>query len=275
MMRTSQLSWLTIVFTAVPCAAQIDDRAELFSGHARDKAEARIRDVREKTGKQIMILTLAHAPDEFKKQFNLDDTGQLKEAFDKYARERMAKANADGICLLICQDPQHIQVIVTKDTESLFGKWYQDHLRGRMISRFQPDNPEQHFFSALRNKLRSGSNPSAGLLETIDYINAKLDYNRPVDQTNLYLGLAIMGSMIAVWLILGIVRARLRKTTPADAGVHGADDSGRSIAVLGGGIGAVSGQWFFSHFFGRRPPAGPPHVAVDGLPPPHAEDIHG
>ena len=42
----------------------------------------------------------------------------------------------------------------------------------------------------------------------------------------------LLGMLATV--VLGVVRARLRKTTPDDAGVHGADDSGRSIAVLGG-----------------------------------------
>src|SRR5262249_13222184 len=105
-------------------------------------------------------------------------------------------------------------------------------------------------------------------------IGAKFDYNRPVDQTNMYLGLLIMAAMIGAWLVLAIFRTRLRKTTPADAGVHDADDSGRSIAVLGGGIGDVSGQWFFSRIFGRSPPE-PAHVSVEDLPPPHGEDFHG
>jgi hypothetical protein len=72
-----------------------------------------------------------------------------------------------------------------------------------------------------------------------------------------------------------MVRARLRKRGPASAGVHDADDSGRSIAVLGGGIGAVSGQWLVNRLFGRRVPDEPPRLAVEDLPPPPLEEPHG
>ncbi len=252
MRNVSRLAWLALCLAALPCAAQVDDDAKLFNDETFRQAQLRIKEIHERTGKQIMVYTLKTVPEEIKKKFDLDAPSQRKEAFDELAGKQLGKT--DGILLLICEEPRHIQIVVSESTESLFGKWYQDHLRGRMIGKFQPDNPGQHFFSALRNKLRSGPNPNAGLLESVDYIAAKLDYNRPVDQTNLYLGLGIMGGMIGAWFVLGIFRTRLRKRTPLEAGVHGADNSGRSIAVLGGGIGAVSGQWFFSRLFARHTP---------------------
>src|SRR5438128_755373 len=128
MMLTSRLAWLALALTAMPCAAQIDDQAELFSAQKREQAKTRIQEIHERTstrdksgkliapGKQIMVLTLKKVPDDIRENLNLEDAGMIKEAFDKLARERMKKANADGIHLLICQDPQHIQVTVTDGT---------------------------------------------------------------------------------------------------------------------------------------------------------------
>jgi hypothetical protein len=133
-----------------------------------------------------------------------------------------------------------------------------------MIGRFQPDSPDQNILQAARNKFRS-PNPDAGLPEAIEYIGLKLDYNRRVDQTNFYVGLAVIGAMLGVGVFLGLVRMRLRRKTPEDAGVHDADDSGRSIGVLGGGIGAVCGQWFYNHFFGAPHEPAPLPVAESKL----------
>src|SRR5437660_12190837 len=99
MMRTSRLAWLALALTALPCAAQIDDQAKLFSAQNRERAEARIQEIRERTairdksgklitpGKQIMVHTLKSAPDEIRESVNLEDAGMMKDAFDKFARE--------------------------------------------------------------------------------------------------------------------------------------------------------------------------------------------
>ena len=59
--------------------------------------------------------------------------------------------NLDGVHLLICEEPQRIEITVSDDTEKLFGPWYQRHLKKRMIGRFQPDNPDQNIFQTFRN----------------------------------------------------------------------------------------------------------------------------
>jgi hypothetical protein len=275
MVNRPWLALLTLIMTAMPCSAQITDDAGLFRAETLSQAETRIQQIREQTGKQVAVWTIKELPKERAAKINLDDAGQRKELFEELVREHIKKLDLQGVHLLVCQDPPHIGITVTEDTEALFGKWYREHLKGRMIGKFQPDNPDQHLFKALRNKLRSGPNPNAGLLEALDYVGTKLDYNRPIDQTNLYLGLVIMAGMIGAWVFLGMVRARLRKRGPASAGVHDADDSGRSIAVLGGGIGAVSGQWLVNRLFGRRVPDEPPRLAVEDLPPPPLEEPHG
>src|SRR5262249_58651952 len=90
----------------------------------------------------------------------------------------------------------------------------------------------------------------------------------PADMTRWYEGLAVMGGMLGAWVVLGLASRKLRKGTPAEAGVHHGDDSGRSIAVLGGGIGAVCGQWLVDRWSHRRQPRPvPPPIPPQGMPP--------
>lgn len=243
---------LVLLIAATSCTAQIRDDAELFKPETKQAAEKRIKQIRETTGKQIAVWTMKGVPADRTKDINLGDAGQRKKLFDEMAREQIKALHLEGIHLLICEEPRHIEITVTDDCEPLFGEWYQRHLKKRMIGKFQPDNPDQNIFQSLRNKLRTGSNPDEGLSEALDYIALKFDYNRPIDNTNFKLGGVAICGFLGFGAILGVMRSRLRTTTPHDAGVHDAESSGRSIAVLGGGIGAVTGQWMFNALFGMR-----------------------
>src|SRR5262249_10318977 len=166
-------------------------------------------------------------------------------------------------------EPRHIQVVVRPDeTEQVFTRRNQQFLRGLLVDRIQPDNPDQGGVQRLLNSMRKTRRNDDGLLAAVDYVEGKLEYNRPVDQTNWLWGVAIIGGVLVCWAFLVVVRYRLRKHTPPEAGVRVEDESGRSIAVLGGGIGAVSGQWLFDRITGRwRRPAAEATAAAGSAPP--------
>jgi hypothetical protein len=156
-------------------------------------------------------------------------------------------------------EPKVIRVAVSpKDTERVFTKRNQKFLSDLVIDRIQPDNPSQGEVQRLVNSLRKKRRNDDGLLAVVDYVAGKLESNGPVDESRFLMGLMIIGGVLCFWTLLVMVRSRLRKWTPAEAGVHLEDESGRSIAVLGGGIGAVSGQWLFNRLTRRwRRPAVP------------------
>jgi hypothetical protein len=180
------------------------------------------------------------------------------------AKEHIKELGLEGVHLLICQEPKHIEITVTADTEKWFGDWHKKQLKKRLIARFQPDNPDQNLLQEWGNKLRSGPQPNKGVLEALEYLRVALNRNRPVDQSRFYVALGVFGGVAGVGFLLAALRSRLRKTTADDAGVHDAELSGRSIAVLGGGIGAVTGQWLYRRFFGpRTAPVAVPAVAEE------------
>jgi hypothetical protein len=247
-----------------PCLAQVEDYAKLFKPKTVEEANKRIEKIREETGKQVRVLTFP----------------KLKEVFGKWAQEDIKKLeDFQGIHILICQDPLHIEITVTDDTKPMFNKRDSARLYKRLLA-MQPDNPDHSYLGKMsRAVIGSEPSPDKALLSGISYIEYYMW--RPVDQTRWYIGLSVIGGLLGVWMLLAILRARLRKRTPLEAGVHGADESGRSIGVLGGGIGAVSGQWFYDRLFAPPQPA-PTAVGADStterppeLKPPTAEDSFG
>src|SRR4051812_1193073 len=107
MLNSSGLATLTLFLAALPCAAQVKDDANLFSAETKRQAAARIRQIREQTGKEVAVWTLKEVPPELAKDVNLGDAGQRKEVFEKLAEEHIKKLHLEGVHLLICQEPQH------------------------------------------------------------------------------------------------------------------------------------------------------------------------
>jgi hypothetical protein len=274
--------FLLPLLSSAPCLAQVEDNAKLFKPKTIEEANKRIEKIREETGKQVRVVTFAKIRgDPTKLDLNLEDAGHRKKLFSEWAQDDLKKLDDfKGIHILICQEPLHIEITITDDiNKSMFSKRDRERLYKRLLA-IQPDNPDQTFRrKTWQAVFGQEPNPDDGLLSGISYI----EYNlwRPVDQTRWYIGLSVIGALLGVWLFLAILRARLRKRTPAETGVHGADESGRSIGVLGGGIGAVSGQWFYDRLF-APPPQAPASVGAESTmekpsesKPPTAEDSFG
>jgi hypothetical protein len=172
----------------------------------------------------------------------------------------------DGIYVLISLDPKAIHIVVSEGTP--FTERNRHQLYELLVDYIQPENPDQDFLQGLLGKFKKKRDNDKGLLAAVDFVEAKLIDNRPIELGNWMFGMGAMAGLLGVWMVLGMVRLRLRRTTPADAEVHDADDSGRSIAVLGGGIGAVCGEWLFGtvHSAGRSvaQTVGPPAQAPPG-----------
>ena len=224
------LAWLGC-FAAVPAVrAQVEDEAHLFHAQAIGKANQRIEEMRQRFGKTLRLETIASPPAERVRQINLGDAKMREEFFEEWIKERIAATKLDGIYVLVCLEPRYVRVAVHPDEigDTLFTEEDQKFLH-KMLDHWLV---KQH-----RN--------DDHLLIAVDYVGDKLSSHAPVAMTQWLLGLSVIGGVLCFWALLVMVRARLHKRTPAETGVRVEDESGRSIAVLGGGIGAVSGQWLF------------------------------
>ena len=233
--------------------AQVHDNAQLFQPQAVSRADERIEDMRKRFHKTLLLETFEEPPADRVKDINLNDSKMREELFEQWVKDRVAAEKVDGVYVLICMEPKAVRVAVNPDdTRAVFTKENQKRLRQMVIDRIQPDNPNQALFWRWANSVRQKRRNDDGLLDVVGYVGEKLRWNEPVDTSRFLEGLMIIAGVLCFWTLLVMVRARLRKWTPAESGVHIEDEGGRSIAVLGGGIGAVSGQWLVNSLFRRR-----------------------
>src|SRR5262249_14918099 len=147
----------------------------------------------------------------------------------------------------ICLEPRELYIKVTQAKEEFFTRRNLNNLDRLLKGKLVDDFPHRGAHWPWKKR----DNDEA-LLAGIDFIERKFDYNRPVDMTSWAGGRGAIGAARGGGAVRGGARVRPRKRTPPGAGVPPEDESGRSIAVLGGGIGAVTGQWLSALLFRRR-----------------------
>jgi uncharacterized membrane protein YgcG len=155
------LGWLVAVApvsAAVPPV--IKDDAKFFSDKARTEADAKIKEIYRDFHKDLFIETLPSVPPDKAKDVNLKDRSARERFFEEWARERFRNAGVNGIYVLICKDPPHIQVEVGNETrEKAFTVKDRDELAKILLSRFREKKYDE------------------GLREAVDFVAARLKAN--------------------------------------------------------------------------------------------------
>src|SRR5262245_56929738 len=105
--------WLTSAASADPNVAPvIKDDGKFFSDKARAEADKKIREIYGDYGRDFLVETFAEAPDDKAKDVDFKDRTARNRFFKEWARKRMEDTKVNGIYLLICKSPEHLQLEV-------------------------------------------------------------------------------------------------------------------------------------------------------------------
>jgi uncharacterized membrane protein YgcG len=118
-----------------PVVRQVKDAAGLFSPAARSQAGAAIKDIKQRYRIDLVIESFAVVPPSQADQ--LKALGRAK-FFSTWAVARAAELKVDGIYILICKTPGHLQIVTGKATQSkAFTIADREKLRDLLISSFR------------------------------------------------------------------------------------------------------------------------------------------
>lgn len=142
-----------------PVVNAVEDHAGYFSADAVKKAAAKIKDINQASKKPITIETLAKLPagksDEVKKM----SREARNSYFDKLAQDRAVETRADGVFVLICKEPPHIQIALGAET--------------RKKAFTQAD--QKHLLELLQKEM--GRRPDDALVKGVEFIDDKVRAN--------------------------------------------------------------------------------------------------
>jgi hypothetical protein len=251
----------TCLARAEPPLPGVEDKAGLFKSETLAKAREQIQQIRETFHQDLLIETIPSLPPDNEKRVHAMTSRELVRFFDRMAKERAAAAGVNGVYILISDDPpklRHVQVSV----------W--------------PESREQTFPARDREALRKemahslGKDPDKALLHAVAQVREVLKEHQPADPASTSVLWAVGGvilALLAAWVVLGVLRAKLAARDRA-APVAGVAEGNRFMpGLLGGMFGSVAGLWIYDRLFrgGPREPALPPSEIAPEEPGPAPE----
>ena len=264
--------------SAMAVAPVIKDEGKFFSEGAVDNANNKIREIHHDFGKDLLIETFASVPADLAKDVDLQDKEARSKFFEKWARERAREADANGISILICKSPAHIQVEVGNHTrEKDFTLKDRDELAKILIEKFREKKYDEGLLEAVdfvakrlkANGARAGvrapegsewGRRAAGVPAVIPGAN-----NQGGGIMSGLVGLLCVGAVVllGLWVVVGLFRAITGAGRggyapggyggggPGGGGYGGGGGGGGFMSSLMGGLfGAVAGNWMYNSFFG-------------------------
>jgi hypothetical protein len=233
----------------------IRDEAGLFNPTTVAQAEKEILEIHKTYGVHLIVETIKSPPGSA-----VDEklgSRKLAQYFTQLAREAARKADVTGIYVLVCVDAvksgagykPYVQVIVyPEDGETVLTPRECDRVRSVFLEAWHKGSPNNGLLAALerirealRDRFPSEADSSGFSWRTFGYI---------------------LLVFLVLWLVLGVIRARLLLTAPA--GGTEVTASGRVTllsGLLGGMFGSVAGHWVYDTLFHRshdEPPGSAP-----------------
>jgi uncharacterized membrane protein YgcG len=119
----------------VPPAAlnAITDHAGVFSQAAIHQANEKMRALKKQYGMDVVIETFPSPGDSIRKQVQAASPEARKKLFLAWVRERARVARADGIYILICRNPEHIEVATSAAARKFFPDTERDNLARLLV----------------------------------------------------------------------------------------------------------------------------------------------
>jgi uncharacterized protein len=287
---------LLAVFLLTPAlllATSIRDDAKLFSPEGVKKAEQKIDDLKKAYKTELFVETFAKAEkmDEAK---NKQGKGDPK-YFEKWAAARYKELKVDGVYVLICTDPNYLQVVSGKMMEK---KGFDDKKRDELANLMKAQFKEKKFDAGLMAvvaevsetlKEKTPAPKKTTTEKAVEKANSTAE-GLPSWTTWLCVGLV---ALLGLWIVVGLIRAFMgvgqpqpQPYNPAMGGYQQpgmyqqpmqqqpAGGGGFFSSLLGGMVGAAAGMYVYNSFFGSSTPSvfgsttppADPNAGVDNSP---------
>ncbi|MGH7172501.1 MAG: hypothetical protein ACRELF_14625 [Gemmataceae bacterium] len=231
------LAWLAMAARADNRAAPIRDDAGLFHADARARAEQRIDDIRQEFHRNLFVQTVASASPRQRRLFPFLRTPEVNRLLEEQARNYADELGLPGIYVVICKQPRDVHVIVRPSDGPEFTPHDAEKLR-RMLARRRWDD--------------SGSD--SALLGLVEQVHSILqDHATPGaahSEVNEFVLAGLLVGGLALWILLAMIRFKMRAARAATAGDEDAAMQARGApALFGAMFGFPAGLWIYDKLY--------------------------
>jgi uncharacterized membrane protein YgcG len=164
------ISMVALLVTARVCtaddfattAAAVHDNAGIFSADAVAKAEAAITQIRDRHHRDLRIETFPQLSDEQRAAFDRQGKARF---FAQWAADRARNAEVDGVFILICMSPGHVEVVhAGQGSDKVFTARDRDELSpamGKVLGEKQYDDALTRAVAFVQKRMDANDPPKA------------------------------------------------------------------------------------------------------------------
>ncbi len=216
--------------------AVVHDEAGLFRADAIARAEQQIDDIRQTYHRYLFVETVKSAsPSKWHWKWFLR-TREVNQLLQEQAEKRADASGADGIYVVICNDPRAVHVVVRPADDPAFTPHDAETLR-RTIARLPRDSSPNEALSEVVRQVQSILRASATRGQSTSVVSE-------------FVLAGVLGGGLGLWLVLGLIRYKMRS--------DGADDPieettevqvRRRPALMGAMFGFPAGHWIYDKLY--------------------------
>lgn len=218
-------------------SAAVEDGAALFSPKAVAAANKKLADVRQSTGKEILILTT-------------NDLGGKR--ISEFTRNTAMTRKLNGMVVVISTQPRMLEIIPGRKTGMIFNR---DKVQ-KTLDIFKKDlrkNPDGALADAVQFIYETFKNANSALIMPDSHTLQQPAANRSQSSSGGWLKwVIIIGVVLLIVRLIGYFMSRNANQGAAGAtpGAPGGFGGGGFFPSLMGGIfGAMAGHWIYDKFF--------------------------
>ena len=261
----------------------VQDDADFFGAAAKSQANAEIAEIKRRFNKDLLFETIVKAPASIEK-IDLSNPRERNQYFEQLAEQRANNSQVDGINVLICKQPPHVEVVAGKKTRAsgMFTTEDCKVLANKIAAKLRAKEPDQALLQAVtfvhdtlrshaavtpRAQVGGAPAPKAGPFGA-QHAPGEDDWRSHI------FGWVCLGlvALLVIWVIFGMIRAF---TAPRGGYMGGPGGGGPGYAgggfggggfggggggfmsgMLGGMFGAVAGNWLYNNLGGGHPTSG-------------------
>jgi hypothetical protein len=302
--RVTLLAVAVALLGAVPAVAmtpRVKDDGSFFTAAAVEKANQVIRTIKDEYHKDLVIETVKTVPKERADKVEHMDRSEREHFFEEWARERAREEDINGVYVLICKEPAHLQVEVGNETrQRAFTVADRDHLRDILVKAFKAKEYDRGLLDGvlyvrdtmrknLGDRGRAGADGPASPVTPGGLGPAFPGQSRPwLGLGSLVLGLLCLG-VIGLFVIIALVSwlARAGRGTGSGGyapggyapggygpapGYGSGGGGGFFSSLLGSLFGSAAGNWVYDRMFHGGGSNTGGYTSASPVPPPDTLD---
>src|SRR5262249_46992060 len=127
----------------------VRDKATLFSPDAIKSAEQGVAETY-KSGLDLLIETYPSAPDEWLEQARKAKPEERQKLFREWAKSRLKAEKADGVMILVSQDPRYVMVEIEDAVKGKFPDKYAQKVADAVLKGLRDKKPDDGLAEAVR-----------------------------------------------------------------------------------------------------------------------------